>query len=89
MVCTARGCACGRPIVIRVVNGKRTPILDASGRRPVRFNGARPRGAGKGGLPAGRGSLQSRPAQDWSCAQDLRRSFGDEAYARPDRAAGG
>ena len=63
MVCTARGCACGRPIVIRIVNGKRTPILDASGRRPVRFNGARPREAGKGGLPAGQESLHQRRAQ--------------------------
>ncbi|MEM1180369.1 MAG: hypothetical protein AAGM22_18645 [Acidobacteriota bacterium] len=26
MVCTAKGCACGKPIVIRMINGKRTPI---------------------------------------------------------------
>jgi hypothetical protein len=26
MVCTANGCRCGRPIVIRMMNGRRTPI---------------------------------------------------------------
>lgn len=26
MVCTSSKCACGRPIVIRTINGRKTPI---------------------------------------------------------------
>lgn len=26
MVCTARGCCCGQPIVIRTIGGRRVPI---------------------------------------------------------------
>jgi len=26
MVCTAKGCCCGQPIVIRMISGRRTPI---------------------------------------------------------------
>ncbi len=26
MVCTAAGCCCGKPIIIRMIAGRRTPI---------------------------------------------------------------
>lgn len=26
MVCTAQGCSCGKPVIIRMIDGRRVPI---------------------------------------------------------------